>query len=1187
MRGDRIGRNILAFVLSAGMAVGTGLPVFALPHGGKVISGTGSVSRIGNALTILQNSNTLSINWNSFNIGVLQTVNFLQPSFHSVALNFIAGTSASQILGHLTANGQVFLMNPYGIVFGKSAQVNVGGLMAAAMDLDKFAFGTHALFSGSGPVTNAGTIKALPGGSVVFVGGNVTNTGTIEAPSGTVALGAGSTVSLDFSGNDLVDLVVNQNTVQSTINNGGILKANGGKILLKAGAQYSLVASVVNNTGIVEAQSLGMKNGKIVLLSGMENGTTIVAGTLDASAPNGGNGGAIETSGVHVTIAPDSKITTAASKGVTGQWTIDPVDYTIASSGGDITGIQLDSLLASNNITIDSMQGQTGTNGDINVNTGLSWSTHTLTLQAYRNVNFNTGANLTITGGSLRARADDTGTGTGTVVMNGGSLSASGGGNVSFYYDPSSFSTPTPFSNVTTSGGSTFIAYMLVNNATHLQNVSTNLSGDYALGTNITASAFTPIGTAVTPFTGLFNGLDHTINGLTINGPSMNYAGLFDVTSLTAQIRNLTLSNESVTAGNSSSSFENIGGLVGLNNGTISNVTVSGITLNASGNGSGNSAGYGGLVGINQGLIEESSSSGTISAPTNMGGLVGVNYTSGASIDQSFSTANVIVNPASQNSNNCCSVGGLVGWIHAGTISNSYAAGSVSGGNHNYVGGLVGALDGGSVTDSYSVGNVSGTSSTGGFGVICCGGSTGSHDFWNTMTSGQSNGGASFATGMNTSNMQTQANFISATTANGGVNPNWNFTSIWQMGTGSYLYPVLRTPVTPVSYFPLTANITAANKTYDGTTSSTLTGSPSLNGILPGNSVSAVGTASGNFSSPNAASNIPVLYQGGLILSGANASGYLLAGFSSSVVATISTAILSAATTGSKVYDGNASLVLTGSNTPFTGVAGQTATLNTSLPGTLNGANVGTNIGGWLSVTGSDLTGAGGFLSSNYTLPTTFTGGVITPKTLALTGNIANPVMTYNGGTSVTLTPSDSNATLNGFVSGQGASYTGSTGAFSTPNPGSGISVSALLGTGNFSLAGGALWSNYSFGGGTITGTGTINPANSGSGNVWISLPTSTTVMTSDPVTLSGPIQAIGMNMSNGSISGGPFMGSLMGSGFSFGKLSEPREGDATVGSIIGTGTPSLNIEPLDGVRDLQVISDGVNLGFASSRTKR
>ncbi len=110
---------------------------------------------------------------------------------------------------------------------------------------------------------------------------------------------------------------------------------------------------------------------------------------------------------------------------------------------------------------------------------------------------------------------------------------------------------------------------------------------------------------------------------------------------------------------------------------------------------------------------------------------------------------------------------------------------------------------------------------------------------------------------------------------------------------------------------------------------------------------------------------------------------------------TITPATLTAATTGTKTYDGTPNLTLTSSNTTFTGVDGQTATLNTSLTGTLTSANVGENLGGTLTVTDSDLTGNAEFSASNYTLPTSFSGGAITPATLTETANPAS--MTYGG----------------------------------------------------------------------------------------------------------------------------------------------------------------------------------------------
>jgi filamentous hemagglutinin family protein len=109
-----------ALLLSAGMAQ-------AAPVGGQVVTGSGSVSQSGATTTINQASQNLSLNWNSFNIASQETVNFVQPSASAIAVNRIFDTNGTQIFGHLNANGQVYLLNPNGILFGQGAEVNVGG----------------------------------------------------------------------------------------------------------------------------------------------------------------------------------------------------------------------------------------------------------------------------------------------------------------------------------------------------------------------------------------------------------------------------------------------------------------------------------------------------------------------------------------------------------------------------------------------------------------------------------------------------------------------------------------------------------------------------------------------------------------------------------------------------------------------------------------------------------------------------------------------------------------------------------------------------------------------------------------------------------------------------------------------------------------------------------------------------
>ena len=358
----------------------------ANPSGGVVTAGTGSIDQTANTTTIHQSSQNLSLNWNSFNIGTKDIVNYIQPSASSIAVNRIIDTNATQILGQLNANGQVYLINPNGIVFGQGSQVNVGGLVASTLDVNDASLTNNTkTFSGNGTgsVINKGNLVAANGGYIALLANQVSNQGIISAQLGTVALAGGSAITLTFADNSLVQVQVNQSTLNNLAENKQLVIANGGQVFMDAGAKNSLLASVVNNTGIIEAQTVSSHNGVISLLGGMEAGTVNVAGKLDASAPNGGNGGAIETSAANVKVADGAQITTVAANGNTGSWLIDPKDYTIDDNGGDMTGTTLGSSLATNDITIQSSSGASGTAGNINVKSTVTWSSDkTLTLTA-------------------------------------------------------------------------------------------------------------------------------------------------------------------------------------------------------------------------------------------------------------------------------------------------------------------------------------------------------------------------------------------------------------------------------------------------------------------------------------------------------------------------------------------------------------------------------------------------------------------------------------------------------------------------------------------------------------------------------------------------------------------------------------------------------------------------------------
>ena len=126
-------QTILALSLALIGSPAFALDLNALPTAGRVTAGCATISQTANALTVQQTCARAALDWQSFNIGSSASVTFKQPDSSSVALNRISG-NASEIYGKLTSNGQVFFTNPEGILFGRGAQVNVGGLLATMAD---------------------------------------------------------------------------------------------------------------------------------------------------------------------------------------------------------------------------------------------------------------------------------------------------------------------------------------------------------------------------------------------------------------------------------------------------------------------------------------------------------------------------------------------------------------------------------------------------------------------------------------------------------------------------------------------------------------------------------------------------------------------------------------------------------------------------------------------------------------------------------------------------------------------------------------------------------------------------------------------------------------------------------------------------------------------------------------------
>lgn len=246
----------------------------ALPTGGRVVAGSARIHQAGNRMTIHQETQKVIANWRGFDIGKDAAVAFDQPGPASVALNRVVGQHPSRIFGWLSANGQVMLVNPAGVVFGPGSQLNVGGITASTLAIsdadfldgdDKYHFRGNA---GAGGILNRGAITTESGGVVALVAPVVRNEGEIRTPQGATALAAGESVTLDFTGDGLLSVTVEKSTLDALAENKGLIRADEGRVILAANAAHDLLSGAVNNSGVIEARGITRKGGRILLEGG-------------------------------------------------------------------------------------------------------------------------------------------------------------------------------------------------------------------------------------------------------------------------------------------------------------------------------------------------------------------------------------------------------------------------------------------------------------------------------------------------------------------------------------------------------------------------------------------------------------------------------------------------------------------------------------------------------------------------------------------------------------------------------------------------------------------------------------------------------------------------------------------------------------------------------------------------------
>lgn len=574
-------------------------------------------------------------------------------------------------------------------------------------------------------------LDAGPGGEVV-AGGQISTQGLDAGATGGSVTVVGDKITLPSD---------------SRINASG--QAGGGTVLVggdwqgSGGLQQASMVDMQVGAEIKANATLAGDGGKVVLWSDIQKqgGSTSVAGAIQAKGgTNTGAGGNVETSGHVLNISESANVNAAGANGQAGNWLLDPVNITIDTAaagviqtalGGSNVMVTTNGAVVNNPFFVDVRDPsyESGTAGDINVNAPITWSNNTLSLHAAGNININ--STLTYSSGN-----------TGGLDLHVGYKNAGNPMGTPPDYNVNKYLTFgrdslgfTGKFNVSSDGHFRLNSndYQVISDLTQLQNINSNLSGRYALATDINASSssalnagagLVPIGNSGAAFTGSFIGLGHTISGLVINRPTENYVGLFGYTN-GAQVSNLGLINASISGRGT------VGGISGLvKNGELRNSYLQ--SSNVTGLGE-----VGGLVGrvevddTNTTKITNSSYAGSVTGTTGgaVGGLLGLviggNTNYGDILIQNNYT-NVSLSSTSD------SVGGFIGNIALYgavrvNVFDNYSKGSVTG--PGGVGGFLGQSDLNAcawgcrqlpgklnINRNYSTASVTGTNGVGGFG---------------------------------------------------------------------------------------------------------------------------------------------------------------------------------------------------------------------------------------------------------------------------------------------------------------------------------------------------------------------------------------------------------------------------------------------------------------------------------------
>ncbi len=454
-----------ALFISTAMA--TPLPD-ALPTGGQVVQGSASIAQSGAQMDINQSSQRAVINWQGFDVGANAKVHIVQPNESAALLNRVVTNKPSEIFGKIEANGQVVLVNPNGIVFGKDGSASASSFTATTLDVTDQDFmdgkDRYSSNGSQGEIVNHGKIEAKNGGYVALLGAKVTNDGKIVTHNGAVALGVAESFAIPMTSSGKIKIQLSADSINSAIENtkNGVIVTEGGQVYLQAAVANNAMAAI-KNSGQIDTSA--EQAGDVSLLA--ENGYIKVDGSIVANSSNPAKKGGDIVIGRDTKTGKLAKVTdvsgavleskkgfvetsanllnTKGARVKAGQWLLDPYNIAIESdSASSLNYSNLDSVIFAEDISANLSNGTSVTLateaggadvGNIAVNASIAktgGADATLTLKAHNDITVAANTTISSNAGKLSVvfNSDVDGNGIGGIAMDSGSSITTNGGNI-------------------------------------------------------------------------------------------------------------------------------------------------------------------------------------------------------------------------------------------------------------------------------------------------------------------------------------------------------------------------------------------------------------------------------------------------------------------------------------------------------------------------------------------------------------------------------------------------------------------------------------------------------------------------------------------------------------------------------------------------------------------------------------